>query len=59
MAVQFKINKDKCIACGTCVAVCPGGAEWDTDDKAKVKNSEELEKCGGADICPYEAIEKE
>lgn len=54
--MELKIIKEKCISCGTCVAICPDGADWDTDMKAKVKNSEALEKCGGPSLCPYEAI---
>lgn len=55
---NFTINKEKCISCGTCVAICPEGADWDTDMKAKVKDSQALEKCGGKSLCPYEAIEE-
>lgn len=54
----LKIDKEKCISCGTCVAVCPQGADWDADGKAKVTNSDELEKCGGESLCPYAAIEE-
>lgn len=54
--MELKIIKEKCISCGTCVALCPEGADWDTDMKAKVTNSEALVKCGGKTLCPYEAI---
>ncbi|XOB41413.1 MAG: 4Fe-4S binding protein [Candidatus Nealsonbacteria bacterium] len=59
MAVSYKVNKDKCISCGACISICPKGAEWDDDGKSKIKNSEEIEECGGETICPYGAIEKQ
>jgi len=59
MAVNYKVNKDKCISCGACISVCPDGMDWDDDGKSKVKNAEKVEECGGATICPYEAIEKQ
>ena len=58
MINKYKVNKEKCIGCGTCVAICPEGMKLEEDGKAKVINLEELEKCGGKDICPMAAIEK-
>jgi ferredoxin len=56
----YKVNKEKCIGCGICVAVCEGGAEMEADGgKAKIIDSEKMEKCGGESVCPYSAIEKE
>jgi len=40
------------------MANCPGGTELGEDGKAKIIDSEKLEKCGGEEICPYGAIEK-
>ncbi len=59
MAVNYKVNKDKCISCGLCISACPNGAEWDDDGKSKIKNSEQIEECGGESLCPYDAIEKQ
>jgi len=57
MAV-YKVNKEKCIGCGLCVAECPGATELKEDGKAEVIDSEKLEQCGGEKICPQGAIEK-
>jgi len=40
------------------VAACEGAAELEGDGKAKILDSEKIEKCGGEPVCPYEAIEK-
>ena len=58
MPQKFKINKEKCLGCGVCLANCPGGTELGEDGKAKVIDQEKLEKCGGESVCPYGAIEK-
>jgi len=58
MSKEFKVNKEKCISCGACISVCPNGMAWDEDGKSKVINSEEVEKCGGETVCPYNAIEE-
>jgi len=58
MAKQFKINKEKCIGCGVCVVSCEGATELGEDGKAKVIDSEKLEKCGGKEVCAYGAIEE-
>lgn len=55
---KYKVNKDKCIGCGLCVAECPGATELKDDGKAEVIDSEKLEQCGGEKICPQGAIEK-
>jgi len=55
---MLRVNKEKCTSCGTCVAVCPEGAEFDTDGKSKVIDSDKLKECGGAGICPVGAIEE-
>ncbi len=56
--MNYKINKEKCIGCGLCVAECPGGTEIEKDGKAKLIDSEKVEKCGGENLCPYGAIEE-
>lgn len=56
--MSYQVNKEKCIGCGTCVALCPEATKLGDDGKAEIVNSEELEKCGGESICPVGAIEK-
>jgi len=56
--MSYKINQEKCIGCGVCVATCPEGVELGEDGKAKIINQEKLEEGGGKDICPYGAIEE-
>lgn len=58
MSKTYKVNQDKCLGCGVCVASCPGGSELEEDGKAKIVDSEKVENCGGKDICPYGAIEE-
>ena len=56
---ELIVNKEKCGGCGTCVAVCPEGAAFDDDGKAKVIDSEKLREAGGVGICPNQAIEEQ
>lgn len=55
---KYIVNKEKCIGCGLCVADCPGGTELKEDGKAEVIDAAEVEKCGGEELCPYQAIEE-
>ena len=55
---MLKIDKNKCIGCGICLAECPGGTELKDDGKAQVIDSEKLAKCGGESVGPYGAIEE-
>ena len=56
--MNYKVNKEKCIGCGVCVAVCPGGTELKEVGKAEVIDSKKLAECGGESVCPVGAIEK-
>ncbi|OGZ22477.1 MAG: hypothetical protein A3A08_01150 [Candidatus Nealsonbacteria bacterium RIFCSPLOWO2_01_FULL_41_9] len=56
---KYRVNKEKCVGAGICVATCDGGAEMEEDGKAIIIDSEKMEKCGGESVCPYGAIEKE
>lgn len=53
--MAIKVDKEKCIGCGACVAVCPEGFVM-KGDKAVVKSQKA--KCAkeAADSCPTQAI---
>ena len=61
--VKYKVKQDKnlCIGCGVCVAVCPGNWEMTDDGKAKPKKSESDLDCNkeAADACPVNCIHVE
>lgn len=56
--MKYKVNKEKCIGCGVCLANCPGATKINEDGKAEVIDQKKLEECGGESVCPLEAIEK-
>lgn len=59
MAKVLKIDKDKCLGCGTCVSLCPGVFALGEDGKAKVESQEgDTEKNiqNTIDSCPAGAI---
>lgn len=54
------VEKDLCIACGSCVAMCPEHFEFDDDNLAKAINDEVNEEVkDAANACPTEAIKIE
>jgi NADH-quinone oxidoreductase subunit F/NADP-reducing hydrogenase subunit HndC len=58
MSKKFKINKEKCLGCGTCTQTCPNSTKIGDDMKAIILDNEKIERCGGAKICPFGAIEE-
>jgi len=56
---NYKINKEKCLGCGACVAISDNGTELGEDGKAKVIDNKKIEAAGGESICPHGAIEIE
>lgn len=58
---MYKIiqEREKCIGCGTCVALCPSNWKMDDDGKASPKKIE-VEEIGcnkeAADSCPVQCI---
>ena len=56
---MVKINKAKCIGCGTCQSICPEVFELDGDGKAKVKSQKKTSCIKEAiESCPVDAISK-
>ena len=57
MPKKIYVDKEKCIGCGACEAVCPSLFVM-KDGKAEVKKGKIDEKCAkeAADSCPTQAI---
>ncbi|MCC8062034.1 MAG: 4Fe-4S binding protein [Rikenellaceae bacterium] len=56
--MAYKIDPDKCVACGTCIDECPVGAISTGD--VYVIDPATCTDCGTcADVCPAEAIAPE
>ncbi|PIR13346.1 4Fe-4S ferredoxin [Candidatus Falkowbacteria bacterium CG11_big_fil_rev_8_21_14_0_20_39_10] len=54
--MAITIDKDKCIGCGTCPAVCANNFQMN-DDKAEVTSQEDNECVKNAiEACPVQAI---
>jgi len=53
---NYNLDQEKCIGCGSCNLACPQGMGMNSDGKAEVISVQEVEECGGADLCPYGAI---
>ncbi|HKL16965.1 MAG TPA: ferredoxin [Patescibacteria group bacterium] len=58
---KFKviINKEACIGCGSCEAVCPGNFKMENGKAKAIKEVIEDTKCSqmAAESCPTDAIE--
>lgn len=52
MTHKIKVDKESCIGCGSCVAICPEIFELDSEGKSRAK-VEELEELN----CAQQAIE--
>lgn len=63
--MKIKIDEEKCIGCGSCVAVCPDCFEMTDDNKARLKNEVADKECSdectkeAVDICPVQVIKVE
>ncbi|MFP4116947.1 MAG: DUF362 domain-containing protein [Candidatus Aenigmatarchaeota archaeon] len=54
--MSWDINKDKCLRCGGCVAVCPVQALELTENGVQVDEDECID-CGNCEkVCPVGAI---
>lgn len=59
--MNVKIDKEKCIGCGTCPAICPDVFVMSDDGKAVVKDGANFDDKADAinqskDACPAQAI---
>ncbi len=63
---KVKVNKEACIGCGSCVAICPSVYEFDEEGFAKVIDTvdfnkldkdTEVEVIDAKESCPTGAIE--
>lgn len=57
--MEYSVDKEKCIGCGSCNLACPNGMGMGGDGRATVLSNAEVEECGGAELCPYGAIVEE
>jgi len=62
--MSVKVNKEKCLGCGTCANICPEVFEMGEDGKARVKADADAEKnkekvSEAISACPVEAINQE
>ncbi len=62
--MKVKVNRDSCIGCGACAAICDQVFEIDDEGLSTVKNAEveeshKQEVQDAADSCPTGAIEVE
>lgn len=60
--MKVKVNKDACIGCGACVAICDAVFEIDDEGLSKVKKEEVTEEekqavVDAVESCPTGAIE--
>lgn len=52
-----KIDNEKCVECGTCIAICPGEVFEIKHEKSEVVRPDSCTGCGECiENCPNEAI---
>ncbi len=57
---MITVDKETCIGCGSCVALCPDTFQLDADGKSEVINQNNI-KCAksAAESCPVQVIKVE
>ena len=56
---MVKVDKEKCIGCGACAAICPDVFEIGPDGKSNVKEDKDVDCVDQAvQSCPVGAISK-
>lgn len=55
--MTIEVNKETCIGCGSCAAICPSNFQMAADGKSEVISQEE-NSCvkEAAETCPVQAI---
>ncbi len=55
--MTIEVNKETCIGCGSCAAICPSNFQMGADGKSEVISQEE-NSCTkeAAETCPVQAI---
>jgi ferredoxin len=54
---MIKVNQDKCIGCGTCVAICPSNFQLNANGKSEVIGQDDNDCVQNAiESCPVQAI---
>ncbi len=57
---MISVNKDLCIGCGTCVALCPDTFQLDAEGKSETISQGDVECArNAAQSCPVQAISAE
>lgn len=60
--IKITVDREKCIGCGSCVAICPTHFEIGKDGKSEPKKNE-VEDAGcvekAAQVCPVQCIKIE
>jgi NAD-dependent dihydropyrimidine dehydrogenase PreA subunit len=53
----LRYDKEKCVNCGMCIAVCPHGMFASGEKRATLKKPEACMECGACQLnCPTDAI---
>lgn len=54
---MITVNKETCIGCGSCVALCPQTFQMNDDGKSDVISQDDIECAkNAAESCPVQAI---
>lgn len=55
---NIKVDSDRCIRCGACIAIAPDTFDYGEDGESVVKNTEVTDEAiQASEMCPVSAIE--